>query len=357
MLILGLESSCDETAAAIVNEKRQILSNVIISQINPKYQGIVPELVARSHLQSFDYVISAAIEQANIDINSIDAIATTCGPGLIGGLIVGSMYGKSLASVLNKKFIAINHLEAHALTARLVDPNLQYPYLLLLISGGHTQFLAIQDFQSYRLLGQTLDDSLGEAFDKTAKLLGLGYPGGEMIEKRALEGDSSKYMLPLPMCNVSNLDMSFSGIKTAVRNLVSLLVEQNTKVLSIKNQEDHALRITPEQINDVCASFQAAICKILRYKTVLAIEKFKEISRGKEIVIAGGVASNMAIRYVLEQVAFENGFKFTVAPPKLCTDNAAMIAWAGIENLSHGIYHNLDFTPRPKWDLQDLKPT
>ena len=269
-------------------------------------------------------------------MQDIDAIAATSGPGLIGGIIVVSMYGKALASVLNKPFIAINHLEGHALTARLSD-GVEFPYLLLLASGGHCQFVAVQALGKYKILGQTLDDAVGEAFDKVAKMMNLGFPGGPIVEKMALNGDAGRFDFPRPLYTRENSDMSFSGLKTAVR---------------LKIQEIGQL--THQDMCDIAASFQNAVCEVMARKIKYAIKQYEAICNGKCIVVAGGVAANMQIRLALSSVAESHGYNFVAPPIKLCTDNAAMIAFAGLEHFKSGKMSGVDFRPRARWSLEEL---
>lgn len=341
--ILGIESSCDDTGVAIISDK-EILSNIIISQNNEHqlYQGVVPEIAARLHLQNLQKALRLVLEESQLALSEIDAVAGTSGPGLIGGVIVGSMFARSIASVLNKPFIAVNHLEAHVLTARLTN-NLPYPYLLLLISGGHCQFIAAKALGSYKILGRTIDDSVGEAFDKVAKMLGLAFPGGAQIEQRAIFGDPNKYILPKPIIQQANCDMSFSGLKTAML----------TKILQLGLIKD-------QEINDLAASFQYTIGEILSvkmrnsfkyYETYL--EKSAKLPH-KTLVIAGGVAANQYLRSLLANQAQQHGYIFLAPPIKLCTDNAAMIAYTGLERLQNNLTNSLDFCPRARWSLEEL---
>lgn len=341
--VLGIESSCDDTGVAIVTSQRDIVSNIIISQNTEHqlYKGVVPEIAARSHMQNIREAAVASLDEANIDITEIDAIAATSGPGLIGGVIVGSMFGRSLACVIKKPFIAINHLEGHALTARLTN-SLPYPYLLLLVSGGHCQFVVVRGLGKYKIIGSTIDDAVGEAFDKVAKMLGLAFPGGPEIEKIAKLGDPHKYGLPKPIINQQDCNMSFSGLKTAVRLLI-------TGLESLTNQD----------IYDIAASFQYTVGEILANKTLKAI-KIYEASLGnwlygeKKMVVAGGVASNQYLRDILQLKAAEKGYELVAPPMKLCTDNAAMIAYAGLERLEAGLVSNVDFCPRARWSLEEI---
>jgi N6-L-threonylcarbamoyladenine synthase len=339
MLILGIESSCDDSCAAIINSQNVILANVVNSQNaeHQLFQGIVPEIAARCHIKNLHHVVNIAIQEARIELTAIDAIAATSGPGLIGSLIVGSMFGKALAHVLKKPFIAINHLEGHALTIRL-SHGIAYPYLLLLLSGGHCQFVAILELGKYKILGGTLDDAVGEAFDKVAKMLNLSFPGGPEIEKRALIGNKYKYDLPKPIINRPDCNMSFSGLKTAVRILITKLGN-----------------LTDQNINDVAASFQYIVGMILSSKMARAIDAYKAYEQNnKTIVIAGGVASNKYLRNLLQITAAQHGYDLIAPPIALCTDNAAMIAFVGLERLRAGLATDIDYKIRARWSLEEL---
>lgn len=339
MMILGIETSCDETAAAVVRGDRSILSSVVLSQwqAHAPYGGVVPEIAARAHSEGILPVIRQALAQANLTLADMDAIAATGGPGLIGGVIVGTMTGKALASALGKPFIAVNHLEGHALTARLTD-NVAFPYLLLLASGGHCQFLLVRGVGDYVRLGTTLDDALGEAFDKVAKLLGLGMPGGSAVEKLAHGGNAQAHVLPVPLKGRKGCDFSFSGLKTAVR----LAAER----LGTPTQQQKA---------DICASFQRAALESVTDRALHAIRMAREHCPGLSLLVAaGGVAANSALRGALQQVAAAENMRFCVPPGHLCTDNAAMIAWAGCERLALGKTDTLDFEPRARWPLSEL---
>lgn len=340
--ILGIESSCDDTGAAIVTSNRQILSNIVLSQNTEHalFQGVVPEIAARSHLINLEKTVTLALQQSGLKLPDIDAVAATSGPGLIGGVIVGSMFGRALASVLQKPFIAINHLEGHALTARLTN-NIKYPYLLLLVSGGHCQFVVVEELAKYKILGKTIDDAVGEAFDKVAKMLGLPFPGGPEIEKRAKFGDPHKYVLPKPIIHASGCDMSFSGLKTAVRLLIAKLV------------------ISEQETNDIAASFQYVVGEVLSKKMTNAFKMYEElisdrISAAKTIVIAGGVAANQYLKNRLTTQASIFGYQLVAPPINLCTDNAAMIAYAGLERLENNLINSNNFCPRARWSLEEL---
>lgn len=329
MKILGIETSCDETAASVVTSEREILSSIIRSQFDEHmaYGGVVPELASRAHIEHLDDVIKAALEKANTKLEEVDAIAVTAGPGLIGGVIVGVMEAKAMAAALGKPFIAVNHLEAHALTARL-SHNIPFPYLLLLVSGGHTQLLKVNGVGDYILLGETLDDAVGESFDKLAKSLGLGIPGGPKIEELAKEGNGNAFELPRPLFGQIGCDFSLSGLKTAVKRKVD------------------SREFSPA---DVCAVFQKTIGEIIENRVQNAINMLGE--KVPNLVVAGGVASNQAIREKLEGVAAKNQMQLIAPPPKLCTDNAAMVAWAGLEKLKRGEKDELNFKPLARWPL------
>ena len=340
MRVLGIETTCDETAAAVVELNAtgggQILSNVIYSQIaeHAPYGGVVPEIAARAHVEAIDGIVRSAMEQAGLWFNDLDGIAAAAGPGLIGGVMVGLTTGKTLALVADKPFIAVNHLEAHALTARLTDA-VKFPYLLLLVSGGHTQLIAVKGVGDYVRLGTTLDDAIGEAFDKVAKMLGLPYPGGPHLERAAATGDPARFELPRPMHGRPNADFSLSGLKTAVR----LTAER-------------AAPLTPGDVADLCASFQGAVVDVIMDRTRAALKMFRtQVGEPCALVVAGGVAANNVIRSSLQRFASGSGLKLILPPPALCTDNGAMIAWTGIERLRLGMVDDLSFAPRPRWPL------
>jgi len=340
VIVLGIETSCDETAAAIVSDRREILANRVLSQIadHRPFGGVVPEIAARSHLTEIEGLIRDALGDAGLGFRDLTAVAATAGPGLIGGVFVGVMTGKAIAAARGLPFIAVNHLEGHALTVRLSD-DLAFPYLLLLVSGGHCQLLAVEGVGRYRRLGGTLDDAVGEAFDKTAKLLGLGYPGGPAVEKAAAQGDPESLQLPRPMLGRESLDFSFSGLKTAVRHFVA----GRPQPLDVRAAAD------------VAAAFQAAVGDILVDRCKGALAVFAADYGGKgPLVVAGGVAANLYLRARLGALAADEGCRFLAPPQKLCTDNAAMIAWAGIERLRLDLTDTLDFAPRPRWPLESL---
>jgi N6-L-threonylcarbamoyladenine synthase len=340
-IILGIESSCDETAASIITENEQgtpiILSSVISSQteVHKKFGGVVPELAARSHLEKIDLITKKAIEESGIKLEEIDAVSATAGPGLIVCLSVGLSFGKAIAFTLNKPFIAVNHLEGHALSPKL-NTKLDYPYLLLLISGGHTQFLSVEKLGKYKRLGTTIDDAIGEAFDKTAKMLGIEFPGGPKIEEFAKKGDSNKYQLPKPIINKGGCNLSFAGLKTAVLRIVK----------QIK---------TDQEKYDLAASFQKTIEEILYKKSKVAFKEFRNINGDKNntFVVAGGVAANKKIREVLTKLCDEEDFKAIFPPIDLCGDNAAMIAMVGLEKYKLKEFNELDYPAKPRWPLDE----
>jgi len=340
-IVLGIESSCDETAASVIQENDKgiptILSNIVSSQVevHKEFGGVVPELAARSHIEKIDLITKRAVNESGIKFENLDAIAATAGPGLIVCLSVGLSFGKAVASSLNKPFIAVNHLEGHALSPKL-NSILNYPYLLLLVSGGHTQFLSVEGLSKYKRLGTTIDDAVGEAFDKTAKLLGIEFPGGPQIEKYAIKGNFKKYKLPKPIINKGGCNLSFAGLKTAV-----LKIAQQIKT----NQEKY----------DLAASFQKTIEEILYKKSKIAFKEFKRINGNKNntFVVAGGVASNKKIREVLTNLCKEENFKHIFPPISLCSDNAAMIAMVGLEKFKLKQFNNLDYPAKPRWPLDE----
>ena len=327
-LILGLESSCDDTAAALVTSDRQILAQAVVSQndAHRPFGGVVPEIAARAHVQILPGLVRKLLGEAGVEIADVDAIAATAGPGLIGGVMVALMTGKGLALSAGKPLIAVNHLEGHALSPRLVDPDLDFPYLLLLVSGGHCQILEVLGVGDYRRLATTIDDAAGEAFDKAAKLLGLPYPGGPAVEALAAKGDSTAVPLPRPLVGSGEPHFSFAGLKSAVQRAVA------------------GGEFKPA---DIAASFQQAVVDSLVDRTRLALES----SDAPALVVAGGVAANRAIRSALQALAGEQGRRFVVPPAWLCTDNAAMIAWAGAERYALGMTDGLDAPARARWPL------
>jgi len=345
--VLGIETSCDETAAAVVARGSagcgRILSNVVRSQweSHRPYGGVVPEIAARAHVECLDTLIAQAMTEAGLELADLDAVAATAGPGLNGGLIVGLVTGKALALAHGKPLVAVNHLEAHALTVGLTE-GLRPPYLLLLVSGGHTQLLLVAGVARYERLGTTIDDALGEAFDKTAKLLGLGLPGGPAVERMALAGDEKRFALPRPMIGRPEPHFSFAGLKTAIR------------------QQAEALQpLTERDVADLCASFQAAVTESVADRIVRSMERAEEglgKSAPRRLVVAGGVAANKRLRTALEQLCAERGYTLHVPPAALCTDNGAMIAWAGAERLALGLIDPLDAGTRPRWPLDADAP-
>jgi N6-L-threonylcarbamoyladenine synthase len=346
LTVLGIETSCDETAAALVRRgpdgRGEILSSVVRSQLDlhAAYGGVVPEIAARAHVELLDAAIRQALGEAGLDFGAVDAVAAAAGPGLIGGLIVGVTTGKAIALGLGRPFIAVNHLEAHALTAGLTD-GLDFPYLLLLVSGGHTQLLIVKGVGDYERLGTTLDDALGEAFDKAAKLLGLPYPGGPEVEREAAKGQP-RIPLPRPMAGREEPHFSLAGLKTALRHA--------------------ALARAPlgaQDIADLCASFQEAVADIVRDRTSRALDLYQERLGGKAekvLVVAGGVAANQRLKAALETLAAARGFRLVVPPPELCSDNAVMIAWTGAMRLAHGLADDLAAPVRARWPLDPDAP-
>ncbi len=345
--ILGIESSCDDTAAAVVRGVvgvggGAILSNVVARQesLHAPFGGVVPEIAARAHAERLDVCVMQALDEAGVPLADIDAISVTSGPGLIGGVLSGVMCAKGLAAPTSKPLIGINHLAGHALTPRLTD-GVKFPYLMLLVSGGHCQFIAVEGPDDFRRMGGTIDDAPGEAFDKTAKLLGLGYPGGPAVEREARNGDPTRFKLPRPLLDRKNCDMSFSGLKTALRRKRDRLMAEHGGL----QRQDRA---------DMCAGFQQAIADVLTKKSHRACTFFKETyaMNGAVIAVAGGVAANALIRGQLTDMAHDQGFKFLAPPLSLCTDNAAMIAWAGLEKMSlPGFDPHAEIIARPRWPL------
>ena len=343
MLVLGIETTCDETAAAIVERQQdgrgRILSNIVLSQTSEHaaFGGVVPEIAARAHVEVLDRIISKALTEACCAFENIDGVAAAAGPGLIGGVIVGLTTAKAISLVGEIPLMAVNHLEAHALTARLTD-NIPFPYCLFLASGGHTQIVAVRGVGDYVLLGNTVDDAIGEAFDKTAKLLGLGYPGGPQVENEAEHGNPDRFDLPRPMHGRRDANFSLSGLKTALRL-------EAEKIAPLSDQD----------VADLCAAFQQAVVDVVEDRIRLGLKLFHE-SHGAPtaLVAAGGVAANQAIREVLHRLAFEVGIALVAPPPALCTDNGAMIAWAGAERLALGLTDGLDVMPRARWPLEDV---
>ncbi len=341
-ICLGIESSCDDTAAALVRGDGEILASVVMGQgaLHADFGGVVPEIAARAHAERIDLCIEEALEAAGCSLQEVGLVAATSGPGLIGGVLAGMMSAKALSVALDVPFLGVNHLAGHALTPRLTD-GLGFPYLMLLVSGGHCQFLSVLGPDRFERLGGTIDDAPGEAFDKVAKMLGLGYPGGPEVEREALASDAGRFGFPRPLLDRDDCNLSFSGLKTAVRRARDELVTAQGGL----TRRDRA---------DLCAGFQAAVAEVLAAKTARACAEFSAAHGAGVIAVAGGVAANAAIREALEAVASEAGFRFTAPPLNLCTDNAAMIAWAGLERLRLGLTDPLTFAPRPRWPLDSL---
>ncbi|WP_370678185.1 tRNA (adenosine(37)-N6)-threonylcarbamoyltransferase complex transferase subunit TsaD [Pleomorphomonas sp. PLEO] len=345
MVVLGLESSCDETAAALVRRRAdgsgEILSNVVFSQIeeHAAFGGVVPEIAARAHVEVMDGLVVAALAEAGLSLADVDAVAATAGPGLIGGVLIGLTTAKALAYAARKPLVAVNHLEGHALTARLTH-GVEFPYLLLLVSGGHSQILRVDGVGHYQRIGTTIDDALGEAFDKTAKLLQLGYPGGPAVEKMAAEGNPRRVALPRPLIGRDEPNFSFSGLKTAVRHEAEALAP-----------------LSRQDVADICASFQAAVSDVVADRVGIAVRRFASTladGRPPVLVVAGGVAANKAIRSRLDAVMTNLNGRLVVPPGNLCTDNGAMIAWAGAERFALGHTDGFDVAARPRWPLDDV---
>ncbi len=342
---LGIETSCDETAAAVIRENDKgtadILSNIVSSQISKhkKFGGVVPELAARAHIENIDYVINSALKESKVSLSEIDGVAATAGPGLVVCLTVGLNIGKSIATFSDKPFVGVNHLEGHALSPGL-ETDIKFPYLLLLISGGHTQFLIVKNVNQYEQLGTTIDDALGEAFDKTAKMLDLGYPGGPNVEKYSVLGDKNFFKLPEPIINKAGCNLSFAGLKTAVL------------------RESKKINGNEKMKYNLAASFQNTINKILYKKTKVAIEMFKEKTKNKDVklVVAGGVAANKSIRKNLNSLSEEIKFKSIYPDVKFCGDNGAMIAWAGIKRFKNNLLTDINIQPKSRWPLDKSAP-
>jgi N6-L-threonylcarbamoyladenine synthase len=347
MRVLGIETSCDETAASVVelaaDGRGAILSDVVLSQVeeHAAFGGVVPEIAARAHVEALDGIVAAALDEAQADLSSLDAIAVTAGPGLVGGLIVGLMTAKAIGRASGRPVMAINHLEGHALTPRLTH-GVDFPYLLLLVSGGHTQIVLVRGVGDYERWATTIDDALGEAFDKVAKMLGLDFPGGPAVERAAAEGDAARFPFPRPMKGEQRPDFSFSGLKTAVRQAASAIAPLGDR-----------------DVADICASFQAAVADALADRVLRAQRRFRELFpdlASPVLVVAGGVAANRTVRAALDACCARTGFTFLAPPPRLCTDNAAMIAWAAIERLRAGVEgaDAMGFAPRSRWPLDTV---
>lgn len=349
LTILGLESSCDDTAAAVVRqtagEAAEILSSVVIGQVDlhAGFGGVVPEIAARAHAEKIDLCVEQALHKAALTLANIDAIAVTSGPGLIGGVLSGVMCAKGLSAGSGKPLIGVNHLAGHALTPRLTD-GAAFPYLMLLVSGGHCQFLIAKGVDDFTRLGGTIDDAPGEAFDKTAKLLGLPQPGGPAVETEARKGDGKRFALPRPLLDRPGCDMSFSGLKTALLRTRDKLISEHGGL----RQQDRA---------DLCASFQTAVSDVLAEKTRRALALYQELNPADPVLaVAGGVAANQQLRSVLETVCADRNTAFTAPPLELCTDNAAMVAWAGLEKFRTGYRDDLTLSARPRWPLDRSSP-
>lgn len=344
MVVLGIETTCDETAAAVIERRDdgrgKILSNIVWSQVteHAAFGGVVPEIAARAHVEVLDAVIAKAMGNAQCRFSDLDGVAAAAGPGLIGGVIVGLTTAKAIALVQEKPLVAVNHLEAHALTARLTHGT-PFPYCLFLASGGHTQVVAVRGVGDYVRLGTTLDDAIGEAFDKTAKLLGLGYPGGPQVEKEAARGNAARFSLPRPMIGRDDANFSLSGLKTALRL-----------------EAERVAPLSDQDVSDLCASFQQAVIDVIRDRLLAGLRLFRgRFGAPTGLVAAGGVAANQAVRAVLNRVALESGTVLIVPPPELCTDNGAMIGWAGAERLACGLVDPLDVSPLARWPLDQVR--
>ncbi len=339
MMILGIESSCDETAISVITNKGEVLAHILFSQIEEhnKFGGVIPEFAARSHLSVIESLIITLQEKYKINLDNIDAFCATAGPGLMGGLLVGVLVAKTLSFLYNKPFLAINHLQAHALLPTM-NNNIKYPYLLLLVSGGHTQFLACLEVNKYKILGQSIDDAIGEAFDKSARLLGLGYPGGKKIEELAKKGNPNAFSFPKPLQYSKECNFSFSGLKTALKNVVENLsyIDDDIKC-------------------DICASLQKTIVEIVLDKTKNAITTFENVyGKLSNMVISGGVSANFHLRESLENYLHCIGVELLVPEVNLCTDNAVMVAWCGLKRYELGLFDDLDFKVRSRWSLEDI---
>ena len=341
ILIMGIETSCDETAVSIIQDNGskppKILANIVSSQeqVHKKFGGVVPELAARSHLEKIEMITKKALKKSRVKLNDISAISATAGPGLIVCLSVGFNFAKSLSLALKKPFIAVNHLEGHALSPKL-DTEIEYPYLLLLISGGHSQYLCVEGLGKYKRIGTTIDDALGEAFDKTAKLIGIEFPGGPQIEIYAEKGDPNRYELPKPIFNRGGCNLSFAGLKTAILKISK----------EIKNEQDKF---------DIAASFQNTIEQIMHKKTLEAFNEFEKINKIKKktFVVAGGVAANKKLREMFKKICIEKNYKSIFPSPKLCGDNAAMIGLVGLEKYKLNLFNELNFPAKPRWQLDE----
>jgi N6-L-threonylcarbamoyladenine synthase len=345
IIALGIETSCDETSVALINANKEILAHRVASQIKDHeiYGGVVPEIAARAHLSLLPGLLDQVFKDASLTPSDVDVIAATTGPGLIGGVVVGTMAAKAMAAALGKPFVAVNHLEGHALTARLTE-TIEFPFVLLLVSGGHCQTMLVENVGTYKVLGSTLDDAVGECFDKVAKMLGLPYPGGPQIEKLAVNGNPKAFDFPRPMIGQKHLNFSFSGLKTSVRQAIQKL------------QTEHDGTLPESIVADVCASFQQTVARVLYDRIKQAFLYTAEHHPDyKQFVVAGGVAANQHIRGALQTVCAEFEFAFYAPPLSLCTDNGAMIAWAGLERFQKGLTDSLDIKPRPRWPMDQIK--
>ncbi len=345
MIVLGIETSCDETAVALVRDDRTILAHLVLSQLkeHAAFGGVVPEIAARAHLTHLDRLIQAAMLEAQLNFDALDGVAATCGPGLIGGVMVGMMAGKAISAAKNIPFVAVNHLEAHVLTARLTH-DVAFPYLVLLVSGGHTQILMARDIGIYQRIGTTLDDAVGECFDKSAKMMGLPHPGGVEIEKMArncADPDMAcrRFPLPRPLCQRPGCDFSFSGLKTAVRDHVAHLPQ------GVLQRSD---------IADLCCALEITIADIVQDRCAHAIDLFKKSHTGRTLVVCGGVAANQTLRNSLKTLCHQKDMDLVAPSPALCSDNGAMIAWTGIESLKRGRHDPLDVPAKPRWPLDPM---
>lgn len=348
MLVLGIETSCDETGVAIIDDNRRTRAHLVLSQAKDHeiFGGVVPEIAARAHMDHLDKLILACVKEANIAFSDLDGVAAVCGPGLIGGVMVGMMAGKAMAAALDKPFLAVNHLEAHLLSPRLMQ-DIAFPYLVLLVSGGHSQILLVRGIGQYDLWATTRDDAAGECFDKAAKLMGLAYPGGPNLEKLAtscasLDQAKSQFPFSIPMEHSGEMDFSFSGLKTAVRNEIDKLAVDNT--------------LDARELSGLACSFQDVIARTLSHRSRMAMKKFKSIYSDKNpaFIVCGGVAANKTIRSRLEDTCSKEQFDFMAPPLELCTDNGAMVAWTGIELLQAGRIAELNIRARPRWPLEEM---
>ena len=350
MKILAIESSCDETAAAVIEDGRKILSSVVDTQIatHALYGGVVPEIASRRHMEAVVRVTEQALKDAEMDKHDVDAVAATCAPGLIGALLVGANFGKSLAFAMNKPFIPVHHIRGHIAATYLAYPELKPPFLTLIASGGHSEIVMVKSYTEFEILGGTRDDAAGEAFDKVARVLGVGYPGGPMIEKMAAVGNPDRFVLPRPLIGSGDCNLSFSGLKTAVRKIIESYSEDGSIEHAIMRKREAA---------DICAAFQVAATDCLTRKLAKAIAYFKQnYPQGKDLVVSGGVAANTFLRGKLKELADKNGLEFSAPPIRFCTDNGVMIAWAGLERFAKGYVNDLDIKPRPRWPLDDKAP-